>query len=471
MYSFTEKKRIRKDFGKSRSILEVPFLLAIQVDSYREFLQSNTDPAKREDRGLHAALKSVFPIVSYNGYAALEYVGYKLGEPGFDERECRNRGLSYGAPLRVTVRLVIYDRESSNKAIKYVKEQEVYMGEIPLMTDNGTFIVNGTERVIVSQLHRSPGVFFDHDRGKTHSSGKLLYSARIIPYRGSWLDFEFDPKDALFTRIDRRRKLPVSVLLRGLGYSNEEMLNEFFEINTFHIDPKEGVQLVLVPERLRGETLDFDLADGDKVIVEAGKRITARHVKQLEDSGIAALAVPDAYLVGRILSHDVVDAATGELLATANDEISEESLAKLRKAGIEAVGTIWVNDLDRGAYISNTLRIDGTKTQLEALVEIYRMMRPGEPPTKDAAQNLFHNLFFTFERYDLSGVGRMKFNRRIGRKEVTGASVLYDAKYFAERKDEDSVKLREQFGDMSDILDVIKVLTEIRNGRGTVDDI
>ena len=470
-YSFTEKKRIRKDFGKRRSILEVPFLLAIQVDSYREFLQANTDPAKREDRGLHAALKSVFPIVSYNGYAALEYVGYKLGEPVFDERECRNRGLSYGAPLRVTVRLVIYDRESSNKAIKYVKEQEVYMGEIPLMTDNGTFIVNGTERVIVSQLHRSPGVFFDHDRGKTHSSGKLLYSARIIPYRGSWLDFEFDPKDALFTRIDRRRKLPVSVLLRALGYNNEEMLNEFFEINTFHIDPKEGVQLVLVPERLRGETLDFDLADGDKVIVEAGKRITARHVKQLEQSGIAALAVPDSYLVGRILSHDVIDANTGELLASANDEINEDSLAAFRKAGIEAVGTIWVNDLDRGAYLSNTLRIDSTKTQLEALVEIYRMMRPGEPPTKDAAQNLFHNLFFTFERYDLSGVGRMKFNRRIGRKEVLGASVLYDGKYFAERKDEDSVKLREQFSGMSDILDVIKVLTEIRNGRGTVDDI
>jgi DNA-directed RNA polymerase subunit beta len=470
-YSFTEKKRIRKDFGKRRSILEVPFLLAIQVDSYREFLQAGVDPARREDRGLHAALKSVFPIVSYNGYAALEYVGYKLGDPVFDERECRNRGLSYGAPLRVTVRLVIYDRESSNKAIKYVKEQEVYMGEIPLMTGNGTFIVNGTERVIVSQLHRSPGVFFDHDRGKTHSSGKLLYSARIIPYRGSWLDFEFDPKDALFTRIDRRRKLPVSVLLRALGYTNEEMLNEFFEVNTFHIDPKEGVQLVLVPERLRGETLNFDLADGDNVIVEAGKRITARHVRQLEQSGIAALAVPDEYLVGRILSHDVVDTNTGELIASANDEISEDSLAAFRKAGIEAVGTIWVNDLDRGPYLSNTLRIDSTRTQLEALVEIYRMMRPGEPPTKDAAQNLFHNLFFTFERYDLSGVGRMKFNRRIGRKEVLGASVLYDARYFAERKDEDSVKLREQFGNTSDILDVIKVLTEIRNGRGTVDDI
>ena len=470
-YSFTEKKRIRKDFGKQRSILEVPFLLAIQVDSYREFLQENVDPAKRTDHGLHAALKSVFPIASYSGNAALEYVGYKLGEPVFDERECRQRGMSYGAPLRVTVRLVIYDRESSTKAIKYVKEQEVYLGEIPLMTENGTFIVNGTERVIVSQLHRSPGVFFDHDRGKTHSSGKLLYSARIIPYRGSWLDFEFDPKDALFTRIDRRRKLPVSILLRALGYSNEEMLAEFFEINTFHINPDEGVQLELVPERLRGETLGFDLADGDKVIVEAGKRITARHIKQLEASGIAALAVPDDYIVGRILSHDVVDASTGELLAQANDEITDEQLQSFRKAGVDAVGTLWVNDLDRGPYLSNTLRIDPTKTQLEALVEIYRMMRPGEPPTKDAAQNLFHNLFFTFERYDLSAVGRMKFNRRVGRKETTGEAVLYDSKYFGERNDEESKRLVAAHGDSSDILDVIKVLTEIRNGRGVVDDI
>ena len=470
-YSFTEKKRIRKDFGKQRSILEVPFLLAIQVDSYREFLQENVDPAKRTDHGLHAALKSVFPISSYSGNAALEYVGYKLGDPVFDERECRQRGMSYGAPLRVTVRLVIYDRESSTKAIKYVKEQEVYLGEIPLMTDNGTFIVNGTERVIVSQLHRSPGVFFDHDRGKTHSSGKLLYSARIIPYRGSWLDFEFDPKDALFTRIDRRRKLPVSILLRALGYSNEEMLAEFFEINTFHINPDEGVQLELVSERLRGETLNFDLADGDKVIVEAGKRITARHVKQLEASGIAALAVPDDYIVGRILSHDVVDANTGELLAQANDEITDEQLQAFRKAGVDAVGTLWVNDLDRGPYLSNTLRIDPTKTQLEALVEIYRMMRPGEPPTKDAAQNLFHNLFFTFERYDLSTVGRMKFNRRVGRKAVTGEAVLYDRKYFGERNDEESKRLVAEHADTSDILDVIKVLTEIRNGRGVVDDI
>ncbi|MBS0230448.1 MAG: DNA-directed RNA polymerase subunit beta [Proteobacteria bacterium] len=469
-YSFTEKKRIRKDFGKRRSILEVPFLLAIQVDSYREFLQENIAPAKREDKGLHAALKSVFPISSYSGNAALEYVGYKLGEPAFDERECRTRGLSYGAPLRVTVRLVIYDRESSTKAIKYVKEQEVYMGEIPLMTDNGTFIVNGTERVIVSQLHRSPGVFFDHDRGKTHSSGKLLFSARVIPYRGSWLDFEFDPKDALYTRIDRRRKLPVSVLLRALGYSNEEMLNEFFDINTFHIEA-EGVQMELVPERLKGETLDFDLADGDKIIVEAGKRVTARHIKQLEAAGVAALSVPDDYILGRILSHDIVDAATGELLASANDEINVDLLGKLRKANVETVGTLWVNDLDRGAYLSNTLRIDATKTQMDALVEIYRMMRPGEPPTKDAAQNLFHNLFFTFERYDLSSVGRMKFNRRLGRKEVTGVPVLYDAKYYATRKDDESIRMREEVGEGSDILDVIRVLCEIRNGRGVVDDI
>jgi DNA-directed RNA polymerase subunit beta len=469
-YTFTEKKRIRKDFGKRRTILEVPYLLAIQMDSYREFLQADVEPARRADKGLHAALKSVFPIASYSGYAELKYMGYRLGEPQFDERECRNRGYTYAAPLRATVQLVIYDKESPTKAVKYVKEQDVYMGEIPLMTENGTFIINGTERVIVSQLHRSPGVFFDHDRGKTHSSGKLLYSARIIPYRGSWLDFEFDPKDAVFCRIDRRRKLPVSVLLRALGYHNEEMLRAFFDINTFHI-LEQGVQLELVAERLRGETLNFDLADGDKVIVEAGKRITARHVRQLEQSGITALAVPDEYLLGRILANDVVDPATGELLATANDEVDAEHLAKFRKAAVDSVGTLWVNDLDRGPYISNTLRIDPTKTQLEALVEIYRMMRPGEPPTKDAAQTLFHNLFFTFERYDLSAVGRMKFNRRLRREGVTGASVIFDERYFSTRKDEESLRVLASGVTGSDILDVVRELCEIRNGRGATDDI
>jgi DNA-directed RNA polymerase subunit beta len=470
-YSFTEKKRIRKDFGKRPPVLDVPFLLAIQVDSYREFLQAEVEPNAREDKGLHAALRSVFPISSYSGSAALEYVNYRLGEPPFDERECRSRGMSYGAPLRVTVRLVIYDKESSNKAIKYVKEQEVYMGELPLMTDTGTFIVNGTERVIVSQLHRSPGVFFDHDRGKTHSSGKLLYSARVIPYRGSWLDFEFDPKDALFTRIDRRRKLPVTVLLRALGYTNEEMLDIFFEKNVFHLGKKDGATLDLVAERLRGETLNFDLRVGDEVIVEAGKRITARHVRQLDTAKIKSLDVPDEYLGGRILAHDVVDTKTGELLASANDELNDAHLEAFRKAGVDKLATLWVNDLDRGDYISKTLRIDPSKTPLEALVEIYRMMRPGEPPTKDAAQNLFQNLFFSSERYDLDRVGRMKFNRRVGRKDDKGPGILFDGKYFGERNDENSKALVKEFGTGSDILDVMKVLIEIRNGRGIVDDI
>ena len=470
-YSFTEKKRIRKDFGKRPPVLDVPYLLAIQVNSYREFLQADADPNAREDKGLHAALKSVFPISSYSGSAALEYVNYRLGEPPFDERECRSRGMSYGAPLRVTVRLVIYDKESSNKAIKYVKEQEVYMGELPLMTDTGTFIVNGTERVIVSQLHRSPGVFFDHDRGKTHSSGKLLYSARVIPYRGSWLDFEFDPKDALFTRIDRRRKLPVTVLLRALGYSNEEMLDIFFEKNVFHLGKKDSAELDLVAERLRGETFNFDLRVGDKVLVEAGKRITARHVRSLQEAKIKSLEVPDEYMIGRILAHDVVDKKTGEVLASANDEINEAHLESFRKAGVDSIATLWVNDLDRGPYISQTLRIDPTRTPLEALVEIYRMMRPGEPPTKEAAQNLFQNLFFSAERYDLDRVGRMKFNRRVGRKDDKGPGILYDYKYFGERNDETSKSLVREFGESSDILDVLKVLIEIRNGRGTVDDI
>ncbi len=447
-YSFTEKKRIRKDFGKTPGVLAIPSLLAIQVNSYRDFLQLEASPKQFKDVGLHAALKSVFPISSYSGSASLEYVTYRLGEPPFDVRECKSRGLSYGAPLRVTVRLVVYDRESSNKAVKYVKEQEVYMGELPLMTDTGTFIVNGTERVIVSQLHRSPGVFFDHDRGKTHSSGKLLYSARVIPYRGSWLDFEFDPKDSLYTRIDRRRKLPVTILLRALGYNNTQILNMFFEINRFELGST-GASMELVPDRLRGETASFDIVIGKELIVESGKRITSRHVRQMEKTKAKALAVPDEYLIGRILSEDVVDSKTGEVLALANDELTDDHLAAFRQAKIASIGTIFVNDLDRGPYISNTLRIDPSRTPLEALVEIYRMMRPGEPPTKEAAQNLFQNLFFQQDRYDLSAVGRMKFNRRVGRKETTGSGVLSH----------------------DDILSVMRVLIDIRNGKGIVDDI
>ena len=471
-YSFTEKKRIRKDFGKRPSILEVPFLLATQIESYQGFLQADQHPDQRENLGLHAAFRSVFPIVSYSGNAALEYVHYRLGEPVFDVRECQLRGATYAAPLRVLVRLVIYDKDApaGAKQVKDIKEQEIYMGELPLMTDNGTFIINGTERVIVSQLHRSPGVFFDHDKGKTHSSGKLLFSARVIPYRGSWLDFEFDPKDSVFVRIDRRRKLPATILLRALGYETAEILDLFFEKDTFQVSKKK-IELALVPSRLRGDTAGFDIKAGRKVIVEAGKRITARHIRELEQAGVDKLEVPHDFLVGRTLAHDVVDAETGELLAKANDEITEELSAQLADKGIKRIETLFTNDLDHGPFISDTLRIDPTSSALEAMVEIYRMMRPGEPPTKEAAQNLFHYLFFTDERYDLSAVGRMKFNRRLGRQEAEGAGILYDQKYFGAREDEVSKGLVEQYGGASDIVDALKTLVDIRNGNGTVDDI
>ncbi len=471
-YSFTEKKRIRKNFGKRSGILDVPFLLATQIDSYRAFLQEATPAAKRDDTGLHAAFKTVFPIESYSGNAVLEYVSYRLGEPSFDVRECHLRGATFAAPLRVLLRLVIYDKEApaGTKAVKDIREQEVYMGEVPLMTETGTFVINGTERVIVSQLHRSPGVFFDHDKGKTHSSGKLLFSARVIPYRGSWLDFEFDPKDHVFVRIDRRRKLPATILLRALGYSTEQILEHFFDTDSFH-PGADGIELEVVPERLRGETISFDIAIDDQVLVETGRRVTARHIRELEKAGVKRLLVPPEFLVGRTLSRAVVDSETGEVLAEANTELTEALLETLLEGQVERLDTLFVNDLDHGPYISETLRIDPTTNEWEAQVEIYRMMRPGEPPTKEAAQNLFHNLFFAPDRYDLSAVGRMKFNRRLQRDSETGPGILYDGRYFAERGDALSKRLYEETGDVSDIIDTIKVLVELRNGRGSVDDI
>ena len=403
-YSYTEKKRIRKDFSKLPSVMDVPYLLSIQLDSFRDFLQSEAEPDNRRETGLHAAFKSVFPIVSYSGNAALEYVSYRIGEPVFDVKECQLRGVTYAAPLRVKVRLIIYDKESSNKAIKDIKEQEVYMGEMPLMTENGTFVINGTERVIVSQLHRSPGVFFDHDKGKTHSSGKLLYSARVIPYRGSWLDFEFDAKDSVFVRIDRRRKLPASILLRALGYSSEQMLDMFFDTSKFSIGP-EVCKLELVPSRLRGDIATFDIKDKKgKVIVEEGRRITARHIKQLEKAGLTELEVPTEYLYGRVLWPKTWwTTKSGEVLVECNyradrRESSPRSWMPALPISRRCTPTI----LDCGPFMSDTLRIDPTRTPLEALVEIYRMMRPGEPPTKESAENLFNNLFFSEERYDLS---------------------------------------------------------------------
>jgi len=448
--SYTDKKRIRKDFGKRPQILEVPYLLETQLASYRDFLQAEVPTDRREAMGLHAAFQSVFPIVSYSGHVQLEYVSYRLGEPLFDVKECQIRGVTYAAPLRVMLRLVIHDREapSGTTVVKEVKEQEVYMGELPLMTENGTFVINGTERVIVSQLHRSPGVFFDHDKGKTHSSQKLLFNARIIPYRGSWLDFEFDAKDGVFVRIDRRRKLPATVLLRALGMDTETVLGTFFEFNAIKL-LEQGGELELIAERLRGENAVVDILDGERVIVEAGRRITPRHIREIEKAGISTLTVPDDYLVGKVLARSLVDAETGEVLADANEVLSDALLEKLRAAGIGSVEIIYTNDYDRGPFISDTLRLDATRTQLEAQVEIYRVMRPGEPPTKDAAENLFGNLFFSEDRYDLSAVGRMKFNRRVGRETDEGPGVLSP----------------------EDILEVLKVLIDLRNGIGSTDDI
>src|SRR5512143_2471725 len=448
-YSFTEKKRIRKSFAKRASVLEVPFLLETQLASYRAFLQSDAPADQRKNEGLQAAFTSIFPISSHSGNARLEFVSYSLLAPTFDVTECQQRGLTYCSALRAKVRLILMDKEAPKETVKEVKEQEVYMGEIPLMTDNGSFVINGTERVIVSQLHRSPGVFFEHDRGKTHSSGKLLFSARVIPYRGSWLDFEFDPKDFLFFRVDRRRKMPVTTLLKAIGLTNEDILRQFFVFDTFHLSPR-GAELEFVPERLRGEMARFDIAGKDgKVVVQKDKRITARHVRELADGGVKRIAVPTDYIVGRSLATNVVDKTTGEMLAKANDEVTDELLAKLSAAGIGEIRTIYTNDLDMGPFISQTLRTDDTPDQYAAKVAIYRMMRPGEPPTEDAVEALFHGLFFAEERYDLSAVGRMKFNRRVGRTELKGSGTLTN----------------------DDIIAVIKILVELRNGRGEIDDI
>jgi DNA-directed RNA polymerase subunit beta len=448
-YSFTEKKRLRKSFAKRTNTLPVPFLLATQLESYRAFLQEGRTIDERLNEGLQAAFTSIFPIESHSKNARLEYVSYVLGEPVFDIKECQQRGLTYCAPLRAKVRLVIMDKEASKPTIKEVKEQEVYMGEIPLMTPTGSFVINGTERVIVSQLHRSPGVFFEHDRGKTHSSGKLLFSARVIPYRGSWLDFEFDAKDILFFRVDRRRKMPVTILLKALGYTPESILDAFFSKDTFYIN-SQGIQFELVPERLRGEIARFDICGkDDHVIVPKDKRITAKHIRELDAAGVKKWAVPAEFVTGRVLSHDVVDKNTGELVARANDEITDELLVKLAEAGVDKINTIYTNDLDHGGFISQTLRADDTTDEYAAKVAIYRMMRPGEPPTEDAVKALFDNLFFSEDRYDLSAVGRMKFNRRIGRDELTGTGTL----------------------STEDIVAVIKILVELRNGRGEIDDI
>ena len=518
-YSYTEKKRIRKSFAKRDNVLDVPFLLATQLESFTSFLQAAVPPEQRKNQGLQAAFSSIFPIVSHSGNARLEFVSYVLSEPAFDVKECQQRGLTFASALRAKVRLVILDREVPD-SIKEVKEQEVYMGEIPLMTTTGSFVINGTERVIVSQLHRSPGVFFEHDRGKTHSSGKLLFSARVIPYRGSWLDFEFDPKDTLFFRVDRRRKMPVTTLLKAIGLAPEQILREFFEFDTFSLS-KRGVEFTLVPERLRGEVARFDFCDkSGKVIVAKDKRITAKHIRELDAAGITQISVPDDFVVGRVIAQNIVDTETGEILANANDELTEALLAKLIESGVATLETLYINDLDRGGFISQTLRSDETVSKQAARVAIYRMMRPGEPPTEEAVEILFNGLFYSDDRYDLSGVGRMKFNRRVSRTDVLEYKVMvrhapakregvvsaivsaaggtetaveqllseltYGVRAVAEnltlQEANDllatlkalgvSGEVREQLTlSPRDIVEVIKILVELRNGRGDIDDI
>src|SRR5918992_800181 len=480
-YSLTERKRIRKSFAKRAIVQKVPFLIATQLESYTAFLQAHVAPESRKNEGLQAAFTSIFPIVSHSGNARLEFVSYSLGEPPFDVKECQQRGLTYASPLRAKVRLVILDKDAPKPTTKEVKEQEVYMGEIPLMTTTGSFIINGTERVIVSQLHRSPGVFFEHDRGKTHSSGKLLFSARVIPYRGSWLDFEFDPKDVVFFRVDRRRKMPVTILLKALGYTPERILAEFFDFDTFHVKPT-GAEFEVVPERLRGEVARFDINDkAGKTIVAKDKRITVKHIRDMEAAGIKRIAAPDEFILGRTLAHNVVNPDTGEILANANDEITDMQAAR---------------------------------------VAIYRMMRPGEPPTEDAVEALFNGLFFAEERYDLSAVGRMKFNRRInapseyswqlrfpgialpkeaeeelrayfkhapelslGKVSLEGISTEAEAQGVVEKMFQDlkgkgidrnklEVKIEPRLTlSPKDIVEVIRILVELRNGRGEIDDI
>src|SRR3982751_2536499 len=519
-YSLTERKRIRKSFAKRAIVQKVPFLIATQLESYTGFLQAHMSPESRRNEGLQAAFSSIFPIVSHSQNARLEFVSFFLGEPPFDVKECQQRGLTYASPLPAKVRLVIMDKDAPKPTTKEVKEQEVYMGEIPLMTTTGSFIINGTERVIVSQLHRSPGVFFEHDRGKTHSSGKLLFSARVIPYRGSWLDFEFDPKDIVFFRVDRRRKMPVPIPLKALGYTPERILGEFFDFDAFHVKPT-GAEFEVVPERLRGEVARFDINDkAGKTIVAKDKRITVKHIRDMESAGLKKINAPDDFVLGRTLAHNVINKDTGEIIANANDEITETLLQQLRDAKVDKIQTLFTNDLDQGAYVSQTLRSDETADLNAARVAIYRMMRPGEPPTEDAVETLFNGLFFAEERYDLSAVGRMKFNRRIsapaemswqvrfrpvtlpkeaeadlrayfkhvpelslGKVGLEGIASEPEAQALVEKmfhdlkaKGIDKSKLEFRIEPRltlspKDIVEVIRILVELRNGRGEIDDI
>jgi DNA-directed RNA polymerase subunit beta len=450
--SFTGRKRIRKSFGRIAEAVTMPNLIEVQRSSYEQFLQREVRPAVRTDEGLEAVFKSVFPIRDFNERATLEYVSYEFEEPKYDVEECIQRDMTYAAPLKVKLRLIVFenDEETGARSVKDIKEQDVYMGDIPLMTDKGTFIVNGTERVIVSQMHRSPGVFFDHDKGKTHASGKLLFAARIIPYRGSWLDFEFDAKDIVYVRIDRRRKLPATTFLYALGMDGEEVLRTFYDVVPFEKRPG-GWVTPYKAERWRGVKPDFDLVDADtgQVVAQAGHKISARAAKKLADGGVKALMLAPDALVGRYLAADAVNGATGEIYAEAGDELDASAITALEGQGFTTIEVLDIDHVTVGGYMRNTLRIDKNQTREDALFDIYRVMRPGEPPTVEAAEAMFQGLFFDAERYDLSAVGRVKMNMRLEIEVSDEIRVL--------RKD--------------DILEVLKVLVGLRDGRGEIDDI
>ncbi len=452
--TFTGRKRIRKSFGRIAEVAAMPNLIEVQKSSYDKFLQADIPEEERGDAGMNGVFQSVFPIKDFAETAELHYVKFNLEEPKYDVEECQQRGMTYAAPLKVTLRLIVFevDEDTQAKSVLDIKEQEVYMGDMPLMTDHGTFVINGTERVIVSQMHRSPGVFFDHDKGKTHSSRKFLFAARIIPYRGSWLDFEFDAKDIVFVRIDRRRKLPVTTLLQGIGLSPEEILDYFYRKVDYKWDNKKGGwRTTFEPERLRGLRAVRDLinAKNGDVVVEAGEKITPRRTRKLIEDGVKELLVTDEDLVSRYVAVDLIDENTGLVLAEAGEELNEELVVSLREAGINLIPTLDVDHVTVGAYIRNTLMGDKNSTREQALIDIYRVMRPGEPPTVEAAQNLFNSMFFDSERYDLSAVGRVKLNARLGLETEDTMRVLR----------------------IEDIMAVVKTLVDLKDGRGDIDDI
>src|SRR5271154_5153678 len=454
--SFTGKKRIRKSFGRIPEAVQMPNLIEVQRSSYEQFLQRETRSHERRIEGIEAVFRSVFPIKDFNERATLEYVSYEFEDPKYDVEECIQRDMTYAAPLKVKLRLIVFetDEETGARSVKDIKEQDVYMGDIPLMTDKGTFIVNGTERVIVSQMHRSPGVFFDHDKGKTHSSGKLLFAARIIPYRGSWLDFEFDAKDVVYVRIDRRRKLPATTFLYALGMDGEEILTTFYDVVPFEKRDAGGVAgwaTPYKPERWRGVKPDFPLIDADtgEEVAAAGTKISARQAKRLADNGLATLLLSPEALVGKYLARDEVNPETGEIYAEAGDELDAGMIAMLEQHGFTTIDVLDIDHVTVGPYIRNTLRVDKNAVREDALFDIYRVMRPGEPPTVEAAETMFRGLFFDPERYDLSSVGRVKMNMRLE----------------LDCPDDMRVLRRE------DVLEVLRTLVGLRDGRGEIDDI